>query len=150
MTATGHALVGVLIAGKFNNPALVVPISFASHYICDLLPHWDSGTYWRKKSQIRFFLEAAVDVVVSIILSYFVFRYLLGNTNYTLMFLAIFAAQLPDWLSAPYLFMHIKVPFTTAFYKFGSRLNNKLDKPWGIVTQVALVVLLYVFLYKVF
>lgn len=150
MTATGHALVGVLIAGKLHNPALVIPISFASHYVCDLLPHWDAGTYWRKKSKVRFFWESVADVVISIILSYFIFTYLLGNNNYTLMFLAIFAAQLPDWLSAPYFFLHTKIPLTTFFYKFGSKLNNKLDKPWGIVTQVVLVVLLYVFLYKIF
>lgn len=150
MTATGHAIVGVLIAGKLHNPLLVVPVAFASHYICDLLPHWDSGTYWRKKSKQRFFLEAAADVVISVIVSYFIFTYLLKEDNYLIMFLAIFSAQLPDWLSAPHFFLHMKVPFADDFYKIGSKLNNKLDKPWGIVTQVALVVLLYVFLYKVF
>ena len=49
MTATGHAIIGTVIAVKIGNPALAVPLAIASHIAADAFPHWDEGTNSKKK-----------------------------------------------------------------------------------------------------
>jgi hypothetical protein len=52
-------------------------------------------------------------------------------------------AQLFDWLTAPYYFFKIKI--FKPFYKLQVMFDNKLDKPWGIIGQVAIVTFLVLF-----
>ena len=70
MTATGHALVGTIIAARFQNPVVAIGLSFISHFACDILPHWDSGTNFKKKSHQRLVTETIIDVLISILLSF--------------------------------------------------------------------------------
>ena len=73
MTATGHALIGTVIAAKIGNPALAVPIALASHFAADALPHWDTGYHRSHKSKRKFFLQSALDVMLGFALSYLMF-----------------------------------------------------------------------------
>ncbi|OGH11762.1 MAG: hypothetical protein A2857_03845 [Candidatus Levybacteria bacterium RIFCSPHIGHO2_01_FULL_36_15] len=150
MTATGHALVGALIAGKISNPLISVPLAFASHFVCDYIPHWDEGTYWRKKSRLRLFNETVVDVVISLTLSFVLYRNILLQSDYVSLYLCVFAAQFPDWIASMHLILGINNPIFIWVEKVQGGINRKLDKPWGIVTQACTVVLLYTVLYKIF
>lgn len=40
MTATNHALTGAAIATVIRQPLLAIPLAFASHFVCDSLPHF--------------------------------------------------------------------------------------------------------------
>jgi hypothetical protein len=40
MTATNHALTGALVGFIIGQPAIALPVAFASHYVCDALPHF--------------------------------------------------------------------------------------------------------------
>lgn len=40
MLALNHAATGAIIALKINNPFLVLPLAFASHFVLDVLPHF--------------------------------------------------------------------------------------------------------------
>lgn len=141
MTATGHALIGVIIAAKFTNPYIAIPLALASHFLADIYPHWDAGTNYRKKTKQRFLQEAAADVLVSFMASYLFLALFFPQTNLLYAFILIITAQLPDWATAPYL-LGFKIKPFNFIYKFQSRFNTKLDKPWGIITQVAAVLLL--------
>ncbi len=152
MTATGHALIGALIAAKFHNPYLALPLSFASHFVCDVIPHWDTGTHRREKTRARLFYESAFDVAVSIISSFFLYHTLLSHNNYVFLYSCVFVSQLPDWLTAPYLMLDPHSTLarcTKGFYKIQHKLNSRLDKPWGIVTQILTVTGTYILLFKI-
>lgn len=41
MTAPNHALTGALIGLTVSNPVLALPLAFLSHFVCDLIPHYD-------------------------------------------------------------------------------------------------------------
>jgi len=57
--------------------------------------------------------------------------------------LIVFAAQFFDWASAPYLFLRIKHPSIFEwFYNLQKHFDNRLDKPWGIIGQIAILILL--------
>lgn len=147
MTATGHAIIGTIIAAKIGNPALAVPIAIASHIAFDAIPHWDTATNRRKKSFKKLFIDSSIDVILGFILSYLLIVLFFPKTNIAYAFLMIIASQFPDWATAPYYFFKIKA-FKWA-YSFQKLFDRDLDAPWGIVTQVILLLVL-VALAKVF
>ena len=144
MTATGHALIGTVIAAKIGNPALAVPIAFASHFAADAIPHWDTGYHRRQKSKQRFFTQTFVDVAIGFILAYGLIRLFFPSTNYTYAFFIILIAQLPDWLTAPYLFFDMDFPPFSSVYKLQKIFDRSIGLPWGVINQVAVVILIIV------
>ncbi len=149
MTATGHAVIGTLIAAKIGNPAFAIPLAFVSHMAADAFPHWDSGTNERTKGRKRVQIEAYFDVIFGFILSYGIIHFFFPQTNLLYAFIVILFSQGLDWLTAPYYFFKIKrAPFTWA-YQLQKVFDNKLDKPWGIINQVA-VLMLGLFIAKIF
>ena len=142
MTATAHALIGASLAVKLTNPLVGIPIAFLSHFAADLVPHWDPGTNHKKKTKLRLKLEATADVLIGFLLTYLIFARFVDPVY---LFVMIIAAQLPDWLEAPYFMFGIKLPPFTWFRWIGSTLQTRMQLPWGLVTQVVIVGLLIYF-----
>lgn len=149
MTATGHALIGTVIAAKIGNPMLAIPIAIGSHFLADALPHWDTGTNKEEKSKRTFFIESVFDVLLGFVLSWLLITWIFPSTNLGYAFLIIIMAQLPDWLTAPYLFFNMKFPPFSSAYKFQKKFDTRLGLPWGFINQVA-VVLALIFVGKFF
>lgn len=153
MTATGHALVAALIVAKFPNPYIALPASLISHFALDLIPHWDTGLHHREKTRNAMLLESGMDVAVGFFSSYILYHSILGGSEYMLFFASVIASQLPDWITAPYLILkshqeNIISRLSKSMYKVQHHVNSRLDKPWGIVTQVVTVLALYVILFR--
>jgi hypothetical protein len=149
MTATGHALIGTVIAAKVGNPALAIPIAIASHFLADTIPHWDTGYNRERESKKRFVIESAADVGLGFVLSYALIALFFPTTNLLYAFLMIIMAQLPDWLTVPYLFLNWNFPPFTWIYDFQKKFDSSIGLPWGIITQVIAVIVL-VLLAKIF
>lgn len=137
MTATAHAVVGVVLAAAIPNPLIGIPIAILSHIPIDLIPHWDAGTHFDKKTGRQLFWEAFLDVCVGYFVAYAVLFIFFPQTNLIYAFFMIFAAQFLDYLPTPYYMFNIKNKLFKTFFDLSDRFNSKLDKPWGIVTQVA-------------
>ncbi|MDP3988376.1 MAG: hypothetical protein Q8P80_04510 [Candidatus Levybacteria bacterium] len=137
MTATGHAILGTVIAAKIGNPALAVPIAIASHLVMDFVPHWDTATNARKKSRKRLISDSFIDVSLGFLISLLLLKFLFPQTNVLYAFLIIFSSQAFDWFMAPYYFFRWKI-FKWA-YTFQKKFDRELDKPWGIITQTGVV-----------
>lgn len=147
MTATGHALIGVALAAQFSNPYIGIPIALASHILADYVPHWDAGTHGESKTKKQLRFEATADVLVGFVASYLLIMWLFPTLDLVYAFIMIIAAQGLDWGTAPYYFFGIKtIPFTW-FHAISYSTNIRLDKPWGIVTQVIVVGLLVLGVY---
>ncbi len=136
MTATGHAVIGAVIAAKIGNPALAIPLALLSHVAADAFPHWDTATNAGKKTRSRLFIDSFLDVCVSIGVSYFLFTSVFPGTNLLYGYSMVFLAQFLDWITAPYYFLRIKVPPFTWSYQLQKKFDNRLDKPWGVILQV--------------
>ncbi|OGH07736.1 MAG: hypothetical protein A2W22_03245 [Candidatus Levybacteria bacterium RBG_16_35_11] len=143
MTATSHAIVGTVIAAKIGNPALAVPIALVSHVILDSIPHWDTATNGHGRRNLKTFIKTMFDFVISLIVSFLLISFLFPTTNLSYAFFIIITAQLFDWLTVPYLFFGINFP-SVYVYKFQKLFDRKLDKPWGIITQVGTVLAILV------
>lgn len=141
MTATGHAVIGVSIAAIFPNPIVAIPVAFLSHIAADAFPHWDAGTNRSKKPNERFAKEAVFDLVLSYVLTFVLVTFLFPETNLLYAYAVVIAAQFLDWASAPYVFLRTeKPPIFHWFYKFQKKFDNRLDKPWGVIGQVAVLI----------
>lgn len=136
MTATAHALIGASIAARVANPLLGIPIAIISHFIADLIPHWDEGTNHRQKSLTRFRSEAAADVIFGFALTFLIFKNVVDPTY---LFAMVIASQLPDWLETPLLMFNVKIPPFTWAYWLGHNLQSRMQLPWGLVTQIVTV-----------
>ncbi len=142
MTATSHALIGTVIAAKIGNPALAIPLALVSHVALDMIPHWDTMRNRKNKPWSRLFIDSAADGLLALTLSYSIILFLFPSTNYLYALLIIFFSTLPDILHIPYTVFGVE-QFKWA-YDFGHLTNKKLDKPWGIVTQVVTVLFLLI------
>ncbi|OGH19863.1 MAG: hypothetical protein A3D74_02920 [Candidatus Levybacteria bacterium RIFCSPHIGHO2_02_FULL_37_13] len=149
MTATGHAVLGTIIAAKIGNPILAIPLAVASHIAADIFPHWDTATNRDKKGKKRVIIESFFDLIFGLLLSYTIIFLLFPQTNFLYVLFLILAAQSLDWLMIPYYFFNINFPLFKWAYKFQKSFNHDLDKPWGIINQVAVLVLI-VILAKIF
>lgn len=142
MTATGHAIIGTVIAVKIGNPALAVPLALASHVAADAFPHWDEGTNG-EKSKKRITVDAVFDVLIGFAISYLLVFFLFPKTDIVYVFLIILVAQFLDWITAPYYLFGVKL--FKPFYEFQKLFDNQMKAPWGIINQVAILVLIVIF-----
>jgi len=136
MTATAHALIGASLAVKITNPLIGIPLAILTHFLADLIPHWDAGTNHRNKTIMRLRIEAAIDVLLGFVLVFLIFRNLVDPIY---LFTMVIAAQLPDWLEAPSWMFGFKVPPFSWMDWLGHKLQSRLQLPWGLVTQVVVV-----------
>jgi len=136
MTATAHSLVGASIGSLLPNPYLAILTAISSNFLMDLVPHWDTGTDWRKRAKIKTIFLTGLDVFLGLVLSFLFFAQRI-NPSYLLVL--IFAATLPDYLEAPYLFLDWNFPPFSWFYRLQSKFHNKNVLPWGLVTQILIV-----------
>ena len=144
MTATAHAVIGTVIAAKIGNPYLAVPIALLSHIAADMIPHWDTATNIDKKGRKRVIIETFFDVLIGFLLSYVLIVFIFPTTVLSYAVLIILASQSFDWLMAPYYFFKIDLPPFNWAYHFQKKFDNELDAPWGIINQIAVLILLVV------
>lgn len=142
MTATGHAVIGALLAAKIANPYIGIPLAIISHLAADAFPHWDLGTNEKQKGRTRVRNEAVFDVIISLLVGYGIIFLFFPDTNLVYVFVMIIAAQLFDWLTAPYYFFHMEFPPFSWIFSIAKRFDNRLDKPWGIINQVTVLIAL--------
>jgi hypothetical protein len=149
MFIAGHVAAGALIGQTlgFTNPALVVALSFASHFLLDVIPHGDghhvADYYQGKKEKLKaLYSGLAVDTSVSIIMVAF----LLGFTTFDRVHMAwgIIASVIPDF------FVGMNELYNHKFFKWFTRMHfkvhnafiHKLHVPaWpGAILQILLIV----------
>lgn len=145
MTASGHAVIGAVIASQIGDPVLAIPVALASHFAADLFPHWDTATHWRTKGKERLFSDTFIDLGVALFLVVALTSFVFTTTGILYTLFIVFFALLPDILTAPYLFFDLKTPPFNWPYKLQKKFDNRMDKPWGIIGQVAVVTALVMF-----
>ncbi len=136
MTATAHALIGASLAAKITNPIIGIPLAVFSHFAADLIPHWDAGTNHKKKTQRRYVMEAAADVLLGFALVFLLFR---NTANPTYLWTMVISAQLPDWIESPSSILGFHIPPFSWMDWVGHNLQSRMQLPWGLVTQIVTV-----------
>jgi len=143
MTAAGHAVIGAIIAAKFGNPYIAIPIAIGSHILADMVPHWDVGVIFQKnKNRKELFIYSALDVVVGFLFSFLILFLFFPSTNPAYAFIIIIMSQLLDWVTIPYFLFDFKFPPFTWLENFQEFFNRSYShNVWGVVTQAAAVII---------
>lgn len=69
MTATNHAITGALIGLSLGNPAVALPLAFASHFVLDAIPHYDPpGNELTRIKARRFRYQLLLDTSLCLLL----------------------------------------------------------------------------------
>lgn len=146
MLLTPHSAAAIAVTAVLPDPQLAIPVSFFSHFLLDMVPHWDNlGLRLMEKKlsplpvsspQFKIIL---LDALVSLTLGlFFVYRawpdYGLGVT----FLLAIFAANLPDMFYIPRVFFGRDWGLGTWVIKLQHLVQTHSRAPFaiGILTQV--------------
>lgn len=140
MTATAHALIGAAIVTKIPNPWVGLSLALLSHLPGDLLPHWDEAAT-NHKEKFTLFYQATLDVLLGFALVGAFFTPSRVHPLY--LFAGIIFAQLLDWIQIPYWLLDWQFFPFRQIKKFQSYTNVRIPLPWGLLTQVAAVIVFF-------
>jgi trigger factor len=100
MTATNHALTGAAIGLLVGNPLIAIPLAIASHFICDIIPHFgsqDSSVSWIGSKPFKIYL--VIDALICFALV--VLLYASHPLHWQTAAVSAFAAASPDFFWIP-------------------------------------------------
>ena len=139
---TPHVIVGAAIATKVVHPDLAIPLSFASHFLLEKVPHWnphlntETEKYGAptKKSTTIVIIDASLALVSG---SYIAYRALPNTALAITIFLSCFASVLPDLIEGPYFFLKVRNETIRRWVKFQKSLQSDTTVVPGLLTQLA-------------
>ena len=139
MLTITHAMAGAAIASVIPNPAISLPLAFGSHFVMDRAPHWpDDDT--KKKLAKRIYIIVLIDVFVAIIGTLFLARTTSNN-------LIVWGALSGSIMDIDAMFYHgkfvdiFKTPLPKPLSRLHGGVQNETGSIWGIVIQLAIIVL---------
>lgn len=141
MLETPHVFIGAAIATKFPNPFIAIPLAFASHFVMEMVPHWNPHLnqetkkygHVTRKSTIITAIDSTIALVSGSIIA---FRYLPDIKMVALILACCFFAVLPDIIEGPYFFLKIKNKFIESWIKFQKSIQSDTSVIPGLLTQV--------------
>ena len=147
MLLTPHTLVGIAIATLIPNPYISVPVALGSHFLGDLMPHWDFFTYTKREERghgwklLGVVADTVIGTAVGLSLTLYVL-WVLKNPGLSLnIFLCGIAAVLPDILTGPSIYVSNPPKLFRLVHNLQSKMQNSAGPLLGNLTQtvVALV-----------
>ncbi len=137
MTATSHSLTGAVIALAIKQPLLAIPLALLSHFICDMIPHFDSGASNQKIARLAIAVDCAVAGTATLLLSFVLD---LGVPHWQI-FLCMFAAMSPDlvWGWRYYRLKDLKKVISEPMSRFSNK-HQKIqwsETPQGLAVDLA-------------
>ncbi len=146
-----HAAAGGLIAYKIGSPVLSLPLAFASHFLLDLLPHWNPSLTKEKKYKGKISPKTKIiiffDCLIGLVLGLKIASMALPDLNKAfLVILGCFLGILPDLAEAPFYFLNKKTPFLKFLVNFQCEHQYNVSFVWGISFQILLIILFFSFL----
>lgn len=147
-----HVMVGVALATKVGNPALAIPLSFASHFVLDRIPHWNPHFYTETqkfgKPSKKSTIFAIVDSTIALAIGLGFAAAALPNYSQALTIIACcFAAVISDQMKLPYFFFNVRGGLMKKWVDFERSTQADASFWPGIATQIILVLacLLWIF-----
>jgi len=141
MNELPHTVVGAAIALKISNPALAIALALTSHFVLDLIPHWNPHLYTeiKENGKISFQSKKLVifDTAGSIVAGILIASFALPNFDrFLTVIIACLAAVLPDLVEAPYFFLGVKNKLLQKWIVFQRSIQFNIDLPLGALTQI--------------
>ena len=142
MLETPHVFIGAAIASKIPNPLIAIPLAFASHFVLEMVPHWNphlnSETEKYGQPTKRSTVITTIDSFTALISGSVIAWQAMPNLNQAVLILACsFASVLPDVLEGPYFFLKVRTPLIKKWIAFQKSIQSDTTPFWGLLTQAA-------------
>jgi hypothetical protein len=149
MLETPHVFIGAAIAAKIPNPFIAIPLAFASHFVMEMVPHWNphlnSETEKYGQPTRRSTVITAIDSTLALASGSFMAYQALPNVGHAVLILACsFAAVLPDVMEGPYFFLRLRTTWIKKWIAFQKSIQSDTTAFWGLLTQ-AITILAVIF-----
>lgn len=149
MTVANHMATGALISLSVTNPASAIILSFLSHFVLDILPHFGLQTeknIVNRNQNLLFRFYVILGIILAVVIIPVLLSWLSGAVSLWLLCACLLAAVLPDLIMIPHYIAetrHKRELPKSWFSRFHSGIQ-KLDYPWGaIVELIWLLAMLY-------
>ena len=160
MVLATHAIAGAAVAQLFpDNPALGFGLALVSHFVLDMIPHWDyhlsslelpaDGNklnrrfHFNNPTFIADLMKIGADGLLGL-LAAFIFFYPQTSWSLWLLVLGVFGGVLPDWLQ--FVFYKYRPRWLQPLQRFHIWIHARRDfndRPIaGVLMQMALAVLI--------
>lgn len=141
MLETPHVLIGAAIATQIPNPIIAIPLALGSHFVLELVPHWNPhlNTEIKKYGKVTrsSLLIVIIDSTLALASGLYISSLALPDTAHaaTILF-ACFFSILPDLVEAPYFFLGIKSKWIDKWIVIQKSLQEDASVLPGIATQL--------------
>ncbi len=137
MLETPHVALGAAIAVAIPNPIISIPLAFASHFLLDMVPHWNPhiNTEMKKYGKLTkpTLFIIGVDLVAAII-----FTIIVAKAN-PYIYIASFMSILPDIAEGPYFLFGWRNKYMDIVLRFQRSIQASANVFWGLLTQVIII-----------
>jgi len=145
-----HTLIGAAIAVNIPNPLISLPLAFLSHFVLDLIPHWNPSLYTETKKYGRPKRSSAVLTVIDALLGliaglYIAFKVLPDLNQALVIVAACFVAVLPDVIEGPYFYLGFRSKILEKIILFQHNHQNRASLVPGTLTQLAAIIITLAF-----
>lgn len=140
MTATNHAMAGVVIALVVKRPEWVLPLAFLSHFVLDSLPQFgykDKDVFKRNERTLSKVVLAA-DILLLVVTMVGIGLLSHPGVSNWLLYAGALAAYSPDILWVPRFIQEVRTHTWSSggiFVRFHAWIQW-CERPWGLVFEV--------------
>ncbi len=151
-----HVLVGAAIATVVPNPLISIPLSLASHFLGDYVPHWNPHfpTELKKYGRLTpatfviLMADSAIAVFVGLAIGQALYPdFPTGLLTFNLLACCL-ASVLPDVVEIPHYFFGFKSRFLTRLSRFQSRHQFNVPALPGILSQILVILLSLLIIFR--
>lgn len=142
-----HAATGGMIALKIGHPLISLPLAVLSHFILDLLPHWNPNLTKEKKNKNKISKKTILiiffDCLIGLVLGLKIASLALPDTKRAIFVIfGCLAGILPDLIEAPYFFFNKNFPFLKGLISFQNKHQWNISIASGIIFQLVFLLLI--------
>ena len=147
-----HTLVGITLAVKIGSPLIALPLSLASHFVVDLIPHWNPSLYTEMKKYGQPTKKSTLIIIFDVLLSlgfgfWIASRFLPDYTKVIIILLSAFLAVFPDVIEGFYFYLKVRSKWLIKLIEFQNNHQGRAGFVLGSLTQLATILLaLYILL----
>ncbi len=141
MLETPHVFIGAAIATKVPDPLIAIPLAFASHFILEMVPHWnphlngETEKYGRVTEKSTLIVIA--DSTLALACGSFIAYQALPDTGHAITIMAACLASIfPDLIEAPYFFLKLKNKLIAKWIIFQKSIQNDTNIFLGTFSQL--------------
>jgi len=152
MLETPHVALGIAMAVKTGNPWVAIPLSLASHFLLDRVPHWNPHFYtetqkFGQPKKISTYIAVVDEIAIALTL-FIAYKFMPDVNKSFLILICSLLSVLPDQIKIPYFFCNRRFGLIKKWVDFERSIQVEVGPVWGILTQTIVVLVSFYWVFS--